>query len=108
MYQAMSAYASQISFGVSHDTQLVALKLLKFVAQGKGEIFDFGFETMRNRWEILGKTLSVSSRFSIQEIEPQYCSFYQKVREPSPGDSHFKDSLTCKFCMWKCAFETEE
>ncbi|KAG5525340.1 hypothetical protein RHGRI_031871 [Rhododendron griersonianum] len=90
VYQAMSAYASQISFGVSHDTQLVALKLLKFVAQGKGEIFDFGFETMRNRWEILGKTLSVSSRFSIQEIEPQYCSFYQKVREPSPAYAWFK------------------
>lgn len=91
VYEAMLTYASQISFGVSHDTQLVALKLLKFVVQGKGrEIFDFGFETMRNRWEILSKTLSVTSRFSIQEIEPQYCSFYQKVRDPSPAYAWFK------------------
>lgn len=45
---------------------------------------------MRNRWEILSKTLSVTSRFSIQEIEPQYCSFYQKVRGPSPAYAWFK------------------
>ncbi|XP_059631523.1 tryptophan aminotransferase-related protein 4-like isoform X2 [Cornus florida] len=91
LYQSMLEYTSENSFGVSRDTQLRALKLLKAVLEGKGrEIFDFGYETMRNRWENLSKALSVSRHFSIQEILPQYCTFYQKVRGPSPAYAWLK------------------
>lgn len=72
--------------GVSRDAQLRALKLINVVLQGKGrDIFEFGFETMSNRWEKLRQTLSVSTRFSLQKIEDQYCTFFNKVRKPSPG-----------------------
>ncbi|OMO73444.1 hypothetical protein CCACVL1_17251 [Corchorus capsularis] len=34
--------------------------------------------------------MSMSKRFSIQELEPQPCSFHQKVRAPSPAFAWFK------------------
>ncbi|KAL6984258.1 hypothetical protein U1Q18_017635 [Sarracenia purpurea var. burkii] len=91
LYKTMSTYVTQNSLGVSHDTQLVALKLIKSVLQENGrEIFDFGFQTMRSRWENLKTVLSASKRFSVQEIEPQFCTFYQKVRGPSPAYAWLK------------------
>jgi hypothetical protein len=74
------------NLGVSRDTQLRALKLLNVVVQGRGrEIFEFAYNTMRKRWESLNKAISVSNRFSLQKNEPQYCTFSQKIRGPSPG-----------------------
>ncbi|PSS19523.1 Tryptophan aminotransferase-related protein [Actinidia chinensis var. chinensis] len=91
VYERMATYVDVNSFSVSHDTQLVALKLLKTVLEGKGrEIFDFAFGTMRNRWETLSEALSVSNRFSIQEIEPRYCTFFNQVRGPSPAYAWLK------------------
>ncbi|OMP14244.1 hypothetical protein COLO4_00137 [Corchorus olitorius] len=45
---------------------------------------------MRNRWRKLIKTMSMSKRFSIQELEPQPCSFHHKVRAPSPAFAWLK------------------
>lgn len=83
----MIEYTGLNTMGVSRDAQLRALKLLKVVLEGRGrEMFKFGYETMRDRWEKLRETLSISKRFSLQKIEPQHCNFFQKAREPSPGN----------------------
>jgi hypothetical protein len=83
----MTTYLMSNTFGVSRDSQLRALKLLKVVLQGRGrEIFEFGYESMRDRWESLINTLLSSKRFSLQKLAPQFCSFFQKVRAPPPGN----------------------
>ena len=87
VYQRMSTYVKLNCLGISRDAQLRAYKLLKVVMEGSGrEIFEFGHATMKNRWEKLSSALSVSKRFSIQDIAPQYCTFFQTVRAASPGD----------------------
>ncbi|KAK3019472.1 hypothetical protein RJ639_005156 [Escallonia herrerae] len=67
------------------------LKLLKVVLEGEGrEIFGFAHKTMSDRWEKLSEALSSSKRFSIQDLAPQYCSFFQRVRGPSPEGDHWR------------------
>lgn len=86
----MLKYMSLSTYGVSRETQLRVLKLLKVVIEGKGrEMYEFGHKTMKTRWQRLSKSLSLSKRFSIQELESHYCSFCRKVRRPSPGNSFF-------------------
>ncbi|KAL6311300.1 hypothetical protein AAG906_000897 [Vitis piasezkii] len=86
VYQRMSTYVKLNCLGISRDAQLRAYKLLKVVMEGSGrEIFEFGHATMKNRWEKLSSALSVSKRFSIQDIAPQYCTFFQTVRAASPA-----------------------
>ncbi|XP_058188826.1 tryptophan aminotransferase-related protein 3-like isoform X1 [Rhododendron vialii] len=86
VYQRIVWYMILSEMGVSRDAQLRALKLLKVVLEeGEGnEIFEFAYQTMRKRWERLSRVISMSNRFSIQEIPPQFCTFFQKVRGPSP------------------------
>eukprot|EP00257_Ricinus_communis_P007635 XP_002524354.2 tryptophan aminotransferase-related protein 4 [Ricinus communis] len=99
VYQRMVTYMSLSTYGVPRETQLRVLKLLKVVlnkAEGR-EIFEFGLETMRNRWKEFSRTLSMSRRFSIQEFNHQYCSFSKKVRGPSPA-----------FAWLKCEREEDE
>ncbi|TQD75146.1 hypothetical protein C1H46_039330 [Malus baccata] len=86
VYQRMAEYMSTSSMGVSRDAQLRALKLIDVVLETGGrEIFEFGSNTMKDRWEKLTNTLSVSNRFSLQKIAPQYCTYFQKIRGPSPA-----------------------
>ncbi|CBI22763.3 unnamed protein product, partial [Vitis vinifera] len=81
VYQRRLKYKLLNVLGVSRDTQLRALKLLKLVLEGSGrEIFKFSYTTMKNRREKLNNASSVSDRFSIQKIAPQYCTFFQTVR----------------------------
>ena len=88
VFERMTRHIGVASIGVSRDSQLRALKLLKVVLEGEGrEIFEFGYETMKTRWEKLIKALAFSKRFSPQEIEPQYCTFFHRLRELSPGNS---------------------
>lgn len=83
----MTEYMSSSSMGVSRDAQLRALKLINVVLETRGkQIFEFGYHTMRNRWESLSKTLSLSNRFSLQKLGPRYCTYFQKIRGPSPGN----------------------
>jgi hypothetical protein len=92
VYERMTTYMTLSTIGVSHDSQLRALKLIKVALEdGARAIFKFGYEIMRDRWEKLSKTLSTSKRFSLQKLAPQFCSFYQKVRAPSPGN--YMDTL---------------
>lgn len=86
LYERVSRYVSLNTMGVSHDTQLRALKLLKVVLQGEGgEIFGYGYQVMRDRWMKLSKVLSTSKRISLQKLAPQYCIYFRKIRGPSPG-----------------------
>ncbi|CAK7346730.1 unnamed protein product [Dovyalis caffra] len=91
IYQRMLAYMSLSTYGVPRETQLRVLKLLKVVLEGKGrEMFEFGYETMRNRWKKLSKILSISKRFSLQDLEYQNCSFSKTIRGPSPAFAWLK------------------
>ncbi|KAJ4964930.1 hypothetical protein NE237_016779 [Protea cynaroides] len=91
VYQKILTYLGLNTIGVSHDTQLRALKLLKVVLKGGGrEIFEFGQKTMKSRWERLNKILSASRRFSIQKLEYHNCSYFQKVTEASPAYAWLK------------------
>lgn len=84
----MVQYVDMSQMSISTDTQLRALKLLKAItkddASGK-EFFEFGHNIMRDRWDSVNKIISMSKRFSIQEISPQYCTYFKRVIEPSPA-----------------------
>ncbi|XP_037494811.1 tryptophan aminotransferase-related protein 4, partial [Jatropha curcas] len=91
VYQRMVEYMSLSTYGVPRETQLRVLKLLKVVVEGKGNgIFEFGFKTMRDRWRKLSNILSMSTRFSLQELHHNHCSFYKKIKTPSPAFAWLK------------------
>ncbi|KAL2497058.1 Tryptophan aminotransferase-related protein 3 [Abeliophyllum distichum] len=86
VYLNMLKYMQLAELGVSRDTQLRALQLLKVVLEGDGrEIFHFAYEKMRDLWEKISQIVSLSNRYTIQDIPPQYCNFFEKVRGPSPA-----------------------
>jgi len=88
VYQRMNTFLQLNTMGVSRDTQLRAMKLLKVIVEDGGrEIFKFGYKTMTKRWDRLRKTLSMSNRFSLQKVAPENCTYFQKVREPTPGEN---------------------
>ncbi|XP_007019615.2 PREDICTED: tryptophan aminotransferase-related protein 4 [Theobroma cacao] len=91
VYNRMTIHMQLSSMGVSRESQLRAFKLLKAALEGEGrELFDFAYQTMKTRWERLTRTLSLSKRFSVQKINPQYCTFYNKFREFSPAYAWLK------------------
>nr|GMD85135.1 tryptophan aminotransferase-related protein 4-like [Ipomoea batatas] len=86
VYENMVAYIRTAELEISKETQLRALTLLKTVLQGDGRgIFNFSYEKMKNRWEKLSQIISQSHRFTLQEISPKYCNFFEKIRGPSPA-----------------------
>ncbi|CAJ1953083.1 unnamed protein product [Sphenostylis stenocarpa] len=86
VYKRMLTYMDFSTYGVSRETQLRVLKLLKVALSGNGRaMYEFGYNTMKNRWTKLSKVLSQSKTFSTQKLKPQYCSFSQQIRTPSPG-----------------------
>nr|GEY74300.1 tryptophan aminotransferase-related protein 3-like [Tanacetum cinerariifolium] len=86
VYQKVLEYISVAEFGISKDTQLRVLKLLKKAVEGYGKpIFEFAYNKMRNRWERLTSVFSKSTRFSIQQRHPSHCNFFNETRLPSPA-----------------------
>ena len=86
VFQRMIEYVETNSMGVSREPQLRALQLVKLVLKSRGkEIFDFGYKTMSDRWKKLSNTFSRSRRFSLQKIDIQHCSYYDKIRRSTPG-----------------------
>ncbi|KAH0772955.1 hypothetical protein KY290_010092 [Solanum tuberosum] len=72
--------------GTSKDVQLRALTLLKVVAQGDGkQLFNFAQQILTDRWKKLSHIFSLTKRFSLQTIPTQYCTFFERTREPSPA-----------------------
>ncbi|XP_027090561.2 tryptophan aminotransferase-related protein 4-like [Coffea arabica] len=91
VYERMVNYMDLNTYGVSRETQLRTLKLLSVVLEGNGkQMFSFGYEAMRFRWEKLSKILSASKRFSIQQLTPQQCTFSNEVRAPTPAFAWIK------------------
>ncbi|KAF7820318.1 tryptophan aminotransferase-related protein 4-like [Senna tora] len=89
VYQKMLRYMDLSTYGVSRETQLRVLKLLKVVLNGNGrEMYEFGHNTMSRRWIRLTKVLSHSKRFSIQQLEPQYCSLFQQCEREEDRDCY--------------------
>ena len=76
VYEKMMRYVELNTIGVSHETQLRALKLLKVVLEkGDGrEIFEFAHATMRDRWKRLNQVVSNTQHYSLQHIPPQFCN----------------------------------
>ncbi|KAG2304375.1 hypothetical protein Bca4012_063372 [Brassica carinata] len=72
VYERMKRYITLSSIGVSKDTQL-------------REMFHFGYRTLKKRWETLNKIFSISTRFSLQTIQPEYCHYFKKVRDFTPS-----------------------
>ncbi|KAF4372785.1 hypothetical protein F8388_000952 [Cannabis sativa] len=69
-----------ISAPADDDIMLFSLSKLTGKKEEDEEetMFDFGYKTMRNRWEKLNEIISVSKRFSLQELESdQYWGLHQ-------------------------------
>lgn len=104
IYQRVSMYMSLNTIGVSRDAQLRMLKIIKAIIPeigGKEDVFGFGHETMSGRWEQLNKLISQSKRFSLQKLDPEYCTYFRRIRNPSPGNSPYSLSakvLTARLC----------
>lgn len=104
VYDKVMNYIHLFDFGVSKDTQLRVLKLLKVVVERDGKpFFDFAYNMMKDRWDRLTPVFSKSTRFSIQHRHPTQCNFFNETRLASPGTSssfvsHLKISfsLTCR------------
>ncbi|XP_074592557.1 alliin lyase-like [Curcuma longa] len=88
VYQKVTRYLQFNSMGVSRDTQLRVLKLVKVIiakVKKQDDIFEFGYTTLSERWSKLNKVVSASTRFSLQKLPSQYCSYFNKIRDPSPA-----------------------
>lgn len=81
-------YVQSSIMGASRDTQLRMLEIVKVMLanlHGEEDIFAFGHDVMRTRWRRLSAVVSRSRRISLQRINPQYCTYFNRVREPSPA-----------------------
>ncbi|XP_076881493.1 tryptophan aminotransferase-related protein 4-like [Bidens hawaiensis] len=87
VYDKYSTFNFVASIGVSKETQLRALKILKVIVKGGGTgrpFFEHADHLMRDRWERLTAVISKSTRFSIQERKPLHCTFFDETRPPNP------------------------
>jgi len=91
-------YVQNSIMGASRDTQLRMLGIVRFMLanlHGKDDIFGFGHDVMRSRWRRLSAVVSRSRRISLQRIPPnQYCTYFDRVREPSPGEQSMQLQCT--------------
>nr|XP_043617399.1 tryptophan aminotransferase-related protein 3-like [Erigeron canadensis] len=86
VYDKILNYISVADLGISKDTQLRVLKLLKVAVEDDGKpLFKFAYKTMRDRWDRLTTVFSKSTRFSLQQRHPLHCNFFNETRLPSPA-----------------------
>ncbi|XP_011100941.1 tryptophan aminotransferase-related protein 4 [Sesamum indicum] len=91
VYQKMLSYIAEAEQGISREAQLRALKLMKTILNGDGmELFEYAYKKMSDRWRKLSDIVSLSKRFSIQEVPSLFCNFFEKVRGPSPAYAWLK------------------
>ncbi|CAO2183062.1 unnamed protein product [Urochloa humidicola] len=82
------SYLQESTMGASRDTQLRILGIVKVMLanlHGEEDIFAFGHDVMRTRWRRLSAVVARSSRISLQKMAPEYCTYFNRVREPSPA-----------------------
>ena len=111
VYEKMAEYVLENTFGVSHDTQLRASRILKTVIAGYGRqeksqkrkleegktyddqkhhelLFHYAYVVMQERWQRLEKILGGSDRFSLQnltDLTANHCNFFSTTTRASPG-----------------------
>ncbi|KAI3757466.1 hypothetical protein L6452_05003 [Arctium lappa] len=86
VYEKILTYIVVADLGISKDTQLRVLKLLKVALEEDGKpFFKFAYNKMKDRWDTLTSIFSKSTRFSIQHIHPLHCNFFNQTRLPSPA-----------------------
>ncbi|KAK1440396.1 hypothetical protein QVD17_06221 [Tagetes erecta] len=86
VYEKVLKYIYLADMGISKDTQLRVLKILKVaIKQDTKLFFDFAYDKMRDRWDRLTSIFSKSTRFSIQKRHPLHCNFFHQTRLPSPA-----------------------
>ncbi|KAI3810420.1 hypothetical protein L1987_20032 [Smallanthus sonchifolius] len=86
VYEKFLNYIFTAYLGISKDTQLRVLKLLKVAIEQDGKpLFQFAYNKMRDRWDRLTSVLSKSTRFSTQNRHHLHCNFFNKTRLPSPA-----------------------
>ncbi|XP_076896836.1 tryptophan aminotransferase-related protein 3-like [Bidens hawaiensis] len=86
VYEKFLNYIELVDMGISKDTQLRVLKLLKVIVEGDGKpFFEFAYNKMRDRWDRMYSVLSKSTRFSVQDRHPLHCNFFNETRIPSPA-----------------------
>uniref|UniRef100_A0A0D9V4Z5 Alliinase C-terminal domain-containing protein n=1 Tax=Leersia perrieri TaxID=77586 RepID=A0A0D9V4Z5_9ORYZ len=97
-------YVGQSTMGVSRDTQLRIMKIIKVILanlHSKDDIFAFGYDVMSSRWSRLNAVVSRSTRISLQKMQPEYCTYFSKIREPSPAYAWVK-------CEWEEDVDCQE
>ncbi|KAJ4771540.1 Tryptophan aminotransferase-related protein 4 [Rhynchospora pubera] len=93
VYNKVSNYLYYNSIGSSQDTQSRLLNYVKVILaeiDSNSDIFEFGFNKLRKRWQRLQALVNSSSRFSLQQLSPQYCIYFKKIRDPSPAYAWLK------------------
>ncbi|KAF8727967.1 hypothetical protein HU200_018539 [Digitaria exilis] len=81
-------YIEESSLGESRDTQLRMLSIIKVILanlHGKEDMFAFAHEEMSTRWTRFNTVVSGSRRISVQKISPQFCTYLNRTREPTPA-----------------------
>ncbi|KAK3123291.1 hypothetical protein QOZ80_8AG0628060 [Eleusine coracana subsp. coracana] len=84
-------YVQESTMGTPRDGHLRMLVIMKAVLanlHGEEDIFAFGHDVMSSRWRRLSRLSAVvsrSRRISLQEIPPQYCTYFKRTTEPSPA-----------------------
>ncbi|KAJ0873800.1 putative alliinase, pyridoxal phosphate-dependent transferase, major domain-containing protein [Helianthus annuus] len=86
LYDKVLNYIYLANAGISKDTQLRVLKVLKVAMKADGKpFFEFAYNQMSDRWNRLTSVFSKSTRFSIQPRHPLHCNFFHQTRQPSPA-----------------------
>ncbi|KAJ0500356.1 putative alliinase, EGF-like domain, pyridoxal phosphate-dependent transferase, major [Helianthus annuus] len=86
VYDKVLNYIYLANAGISKDTQLRVLKVLKVAMKADGKpFFEFAYNQMSDRWNRLTSVFSKSTRFSIQPRHPLHCNFFHQTRQPSPA-----------------------
>ncbi|XP_071736432.1 tryptophan aminotransferase-related protein 4-like [Rutidosis leptorrhynchoides] len=86
VYDQFLNYIMMADMGISKDSQVRGLKILKVAIEGDGKpLFKFAYDKMKDRWERLTFVFNKSTRFSIQQRHPLYCNFFNETRLPTPA-----------------------
>ncbi|TKW16437.1 hypothetical protein SEVIR_5G299650v4 [Setaria viridis] len=106
-------YVQDSIMGASRDTQLRMLGIVKVMLanlHGEEDIFAFGHGVMRTRWRRLNAVVSRSRRISLQKMAPAYCTYFKRIRDPSPAYAWVKcereEDEDCHEAMLKAKINT--
>ena len=93
----MTKFIELNTIGVSKDSQLRAAKVLKAISdscendgssfQEGHSFFNYSYNLMSQRWNQLREAVERSGMFSLPNFSPAFCTFFNQVLEPQPGNN---------------------